>query len=150
MQVKGEATNTLGIADPSDTVLTIADDDARGVTLSETDLDLNEGGEGTYTVVLDSEPTAPVTVTPSRSSGDSDVSVSGTLTFTASNWNTAQTVTVNAAQDSDPDDDTAVIGHSVAGGDYADLVAESVTVTVNDDEIGFGQHNADGHPGIAG
>ena len=134
VQVKGEATNTLGIADPSDTVLTIADDDARGVTLSETDLDLNEGGEGTYTVVLDSEPTAAVTVTPSRSSGDSDVTVSGSLTFTASNWNTALTVTVNAAQDSDPDDDTAVIGHSVAGGDYADLVAESVTVTVNDDE----------------
>ena len=134
VQVKGEATNTLGIADPSDTVLTIADDDARGVTLSETDLDLDEGGEGTYTVVLDSEPTAPVTVTPSRSSGDSDVTVSGSLTFTASNWDTAQTVKVNAAQDSDPDDDTAVIGHSVAGGDYADLVAESVTVMVNDDE----------------
>ena len=132
--VQGEATNPFGIADPSDVTLTITDDDARGVTLSETNLDLDEGGEGTYTVVLDSEPTAAVTVTPSRSSGDSDVSVSGPLTFTASNWNTAQTVTVNAAQDSDPDDDTAVIGHSVAGGDYTDFVAESVTVTVNDDE----------------
>ena len=134
VQVKGEATNTLGIAGPSEVTLTIQDDDLRGVTISETDLYLDEGGDGTYTVVLDSEPTAPVTVTPSRSSGDSDVSVSGSLTFTASNWNTAQTVTVNAAQDSDAGDDTAVIGHSVAGGDYADLVAESVTVMVNDDE----------------
>ena len=134
VKVKGEATNPLGTADPSDITLTITDDDMRGVTLSETDLDLEEGGDGTYTVVLDSEPTAAVTVTPSRSSGDSDVTVSGSLTFTASNWNTAQTVTVNAAQDSDPDDDTAVIGHSVAGGDYDSHDAESVTVTVNDDE----------------
>ena len=134
VRVSGEASNALGIADPSAVTLTITDDDARGVTLSETNLDLDEGGDGTYTVVLDSEPTAAVTVTPLRSSGDSDVSVSGPLTFTASNWNTAQTVTVSAAQDSDADDDAAVIGHSVAGGDYTDFVAESVTVMVNDDE----------------
>ena len=116
VQVIGNASNSLGIANPSDLTLTITDDDTRGVTLSETDLEVNEGGDGRYTVVLDSEPTADVTVTPFRSSGDSDVTVSGALTFTASNWNTAQTVTVNAAHDSDADDETAVIGHTVGGG----------------------------------
>ena len=134
VSVSGEASNALGIADPSAVTLTITDDDVRGVILSETDLDLDEGGDGTYTVVLDSEPTAAVTVTPSLSSGDSDVMVSDPLTFTPSNWNTAQTVTVSATQDGDADDDTAVIGHSVAGGDYDSHDAESVTITVNDDE----------------
>ena len=63
---------------------TIVDDDTRGVTVSETALPVPEGGTATYTVVLDSEPTGNVTVTPSRSSGDTDVTVSGALTFTPS------------------------------------------------------------------
>ena len=135
VKVIGNASNSLGIADPSDVALTITDDDTRGVTVSETDLNLVEGDEGTYTVVLNSEPTAAVTVTPSRSSGASDVTVvSDALTFTATNWNTAQTVTVHAAHDGDADNDTAVIGHSVTGGDYADFVVETVTVMVDDDE----------------
>ena len=134
VQVVGSASNPLGITDPSDVTLTITDDDTRGVTLSETDLEVDEGGDGRYTVVLDSEPTTVVTVTPFRSSGDSDVTVSDALTFTASNWSEAQTVTVNAAHDSDPDNDTTVIGHSVTGGNYADFAAARVTVTVNDDE----------------
>ena len=75
----------------------IEDDDARGVTLSRTRLGIAEGASGTYTAVLASEPTAPVTVTPSRRSGDTDV-------------------TVSAAGDADAVDDTAVLGHAVSGG----------------------------------
>ena len=116
------------------TSVTIEDDDARGVTVSATALDVDEDDTGTYTVVLTSQPTADVTVTPSRSSGDADVTVSGALTFTALNWSTAQTVTVSAAQDADALDDTAVIGHAVSGGDYAGVTAGSVDVTVDDDE----------------
>ena len=133
VKVKGDATNTVGITDPADVTLTIADDDERGVTLSSDSLTVNEGGTGTYTVKLDSEPTASVTVTPSRS-GDTDVTVSGVLTFTTSNWSGAQTVTVSAAQDGDAGDDTAEIAHTVTGGDYASLAAGSVSVTVDDDE----------------
>ena len=33
--------------------LTLEDDDTRGVTISKTDLDIDEGNTGTYTVVLD-------------------------------------------------------------------------------------------------
>ena len=134
VQVKGAAVNTLGVTDPSDVELTLEDNDARGVTVSATALDVDEDDTGTYTVVLTSQPTADVTVTPSRSSGDADVTVSGALTFTALNWSTAQTVTVSAAQDADALDDTAVIGHAVSGGDYAGVTAGSVDVTVDDDE----------------
>ena len=106
----------------------------RGVTVSATALTVNEDTTGTYTVVLDSEPTANVTVTPSRT-GSSDVTFSpATLTFTALNWNTVQPVTVTAAHDSDAVDDSATISHAVTGGDYVGVTVESVVVTVNDDE----------------
>ena len=134
VQVKGAAVNSVGIAGPADVELTLADDDTRGVRLSRSELEVGEGGQGTYTVVLDSQPTAEVTVTPSRRSGDTDVTVSGALTFTAGNWDTAQTVTVSAAEDADANDDRASIGHAVAGGDYGSETAGTVSVTVNDDE----------------
>ena len=134
LAVKGAASNTLGAGGPEDVALTIADDDARGVTVSAGSLDISEGGDGSYTVVLDSQPTGTVTVTPSRTSGDADVTASGALTFTAADWDTAQTVTVSAAEDDDALDDTAVIGHSVSGADYGTVSAAPVDVTVEDDE----------------
>ena len=106
----------------------------RGVTVSATVLTVTEGSTGTYTVVLDSQPTANVTVTPSRT-GSTDVTFSpATLTFTALNWNTVQPVTVTAAHDSDAVDDSATISHAVTGGDYVGVTVESVVVRVNDDE----------------
>ena len=134
LQVKGDAVNSLGVTDPADVELTLEDDDTRGVTVSATALDVGEGEDGSYTIVLTSEPTANVTVTPARTSGDADVTVSGALTFTPSNWATARTVTVSAAQDADAQDDSAVIGHAVSGGDYGGVTAASVDVTVDDDE----------------
>ena len=134
VQVQGGAVNGLGVTDPSDVQLTLEDNDARGVTVSATALDVDEGDAATYTVVLTSQPTADVTVTPSRSSGDADVTVSGALRFPVTSWNVAQTVTVSAAQDADALDDTAVIGHAVSGGDYAGVTAAPVDVTVDDDE----------------
>ena len=134
VKVQGAASNTVGASGPADVTLTLEDDDTRGVTVSKSDLDIDEGDDGTYTVVLASKPTGQVTVTPSRSSGDADVTVSGALTFTPANWDTARTVTVSAAQDLDAIDDTAVLGHAVSGGDYGSVAAASVDVTVDDDE----------------
>ena len=127
-------TTTVSGLTVSGTVVNINDDDSRGVTVSKSSLTVNEGGTGTYTVVLASQPTGDVKVTPSRSSGDADVTVSGALTFTPNNWSSAQTVTVSAAQDLDSNNDTAVMGHAVSGGDYGSETAGSVTVTVTDDE----------------
>ena len=42
---------------------TITDDDERGVTVDPTSLTVEEGSNKPYTVVLDSKPTADVTVT---------------------------------------------------------------------------------------
>ena len=118
---------------------TITDDDERGVEVDPTTLTVNEGDEGdesTYTVVLESEPTGSVVVTAARESGSPDVSVSPTsLTFTADDWDEKQTVTVSAGQDDDAVNDSAVIGHTVSGGDYGSASASDVVVTVDDDEV---------------
>ena len=125
---------SYSVATPASAMVTVQDNDTRGVTVSATALTVNEDTTGTYTVVLDSQPTANVTVTPSRT-GSTDVTFSPpTLTFTALNWNTVQPVTVTAAQDSDAVDDSATISHAVTGGDYAGVTVESVVVTVDDDE----------------
>ena len=134
LSVTGSTTAT-GLA-VTGTTVTITDDDTRGVTVSPTTLPVAEGGDATYTVVLGSAPTGPVTVTPSVS-GSSDVTVSGeTLTFTGSTWSEAQMVTVSAAEDADAEDDTATVSHVVAGADYGSNgeTADDVAVTVGDDE----------------
>ena len=117
--------------------VTITDDDTAGVTVTPTTFTVLEGSSSNYTVVLDTQPTADVTVSVSLPNG-SDLSVSTTsLTFTASNWNVAQTVTVTAAEDDDlADDGTVTIGHPVTSTDslYAAVTPDSVTVTVNDDD----------------
>ena len=65
-----------------------------GVDLSATSLTVEEGESGSYTVVLDTQPSGTVTIT--ASSGDTTVAtvMPSSLTFTTSNWDTAQTVTV--------------------------------------------------------
>ena len=113
--------------------LTIEEDDARGVSVSTSSLTVAEGSNATYEVVLDSKPTANVTVTPSvKTGGSADVTVSGALTFTPSNWSTAQTVTVSAATDLDAVADSATIGHAVSGADYGSVQADDVSVSVTE------------------
>ena len=132
------------------TTVTIKDDDTRGVTVAPTSLPVAEGSTNSYTVVLDSQPTGTVTVTPSAR-GSPDVTVSGdVLTFTASTWEDEQTVTVSAAQDADADDDTAAVSHQVAGADYGanSVTADDVAVTVDDDENRIHGGGAYRKPGV--
>ena len=113
----------------------MTDNDSRGVSLTGSPLAVYEGRRETYTLVLDSQPTADVTITPS--SNNSKVSVAPTaLTFTPTNWETAQTVTVQVAEDTDGDDESVTITHTLTGGDYGlnSVSVGSVAVTVTDDQ----------------
>ena len=123
---------------PTSLTVTIIDDDERGVTVTPTSLTLTEGGDpndvNTYTVVLRSQPTGPVTVTLAVT-GDSDVTASTeTLRFTDLNWDMPQTVTMSAAEDTDTVEDTATVAHTPSGADYTGVTAESVSVMVPDDD----------------
>ena len=114
----------------------ITDDDTAGVSNSTNTLEVAEGSTATYTVVLDTEPTADVTVTVSGHEG-TDVSVDKTtLTFTPANWDVARTVTVSADQDDDATvEDPVTLSHGVTGtAEYASVTADSVTVTITEDD----------------
>ena len=106
--------NIAGVA------VTVTDDDTAGATVSETALEVAEGGSATYTVVLDAQPSGNVVISVTKS-GSTDVTVSpATLTFSTANWSTAQTVTVAAAQDADAVNDAASIAHAVVAASSAD------------------------------
>ena len=57
---------------PTTQTINIGDDDERGVAITPVTLSVNEDDEDDYTVVLTSQPTANVTVTPRTTSTGSD------------------------------------------------------------------------------
>ena len=118
-----------------DLTVTVTDDDTAGVTVSPTTLPVNEGSTGTYTVLLDTQPTATVTVTINDPTDNTDVTADpASLSFSTSNWSTLQTVTVRAAEDADSAQDTGTVTHTVSGGDYGSVTAADVAVTVTDND----------------
>ena len=118
------------VMDAEPVAVTVEDNDMPGVTVSPTVLTVDERGTGSYTVVLDSEPTGDVTVTVGGTAG-TDISVDkSTLTFTTTNWSTAQKVTVSAMTDDDAEIDRVTLTHAVNG--YTVTIAAGVTVMVND------------------
>ena len=123
------------IGDAASATVLVTDNDVRGVTVAPTALTVREGESVGYTVKLNTEPTAGVTVAVQVPAG-AEVSVDKTaLTFTAENWNQAQTVTVTAAQDADAVADNPVtIRHAVSGGDYGAIAAASVVATIIEDD----------------
>ena len=92
-----------GLSAIGNVTFTANDDDAVGITFSPASLAIREGDSdvtGEYTVVLDSEPTAEVTVAVAKKSGGSDdvtITASTTLTFSTTSWSSEQTVTVTVA-----------------------------------------------------
>ena len=88
--------------DPADVSVTNTDDEPPpGITVSPvTGLVTTEaGGTATFTVVLNTQPTANVTIGLSSSDTTEGTVSPATLTFTTANWNTAQTVTVTGVND---------------------------------------------------
>ena len=83
--------------------VTITDNDTAGVTVSESSLTVTEEDTtgDTYTIVLDSQPTANVTISIGGQSGTDVTAAPSPMTFTPTNWATPQTVTVTAANDAD-------------------------------------------------
>ncbi len=89
-----------------------------GLALSRTDLKIDEGQSGTYTVALASQPASDVTVEISqRPTGRATVSPAS-LTFTADNWNTPQTVTITSTEDANYVDRWVLLRHVATGDDY--------------------------------
>ena len=133
------------IASIPDVTVTVVDDDTMGVIIKESDdatsvtEEVGAGRTDLYTVMLDSRPTADVTIAvESGDTGAATVSPT-TLTFTASNWNTGQTVKVTGVDD-DVDqlsDRSVTITHTATSKDdsYNTISIPDITATVVDDDI---------------
>ena len=118
--------------------VTITDNDTAGVTVSESSLTVTEEDTtgDTYTIVLDSQPTANVTISIGGQSGTDVTAAPSPMTFTPTNWATPQTVTVTAANDADLGNDMVSLSHSAmsSDGDYQGIPIAGLTVTVNDND----------------
>ena len=145
ISVEGE----LGKVTVTPAAITIVDDDTRGITVTPVTLTLMEAddtstgdkmeNQGTYEVVLMSEPTGTVTINVASQDDDVAKVSPSSLTFTTTDWETAQTVTVTAQDDAIDDtgnQKTTTISHTVSadGTDYKDEEAGDVAVTVRDDD----------------
>ena len=114
----------------------------RGVTVNPTNLTVAEdGGTATYTVVLNAQPPAPVTIFPTTD--DLKVATVETahpndvLVFGPGDWSIPQTVTVtgvNDAIDNPQNRRGTTIRHRAAGGGYGSVRVAPVSVTVTDDD----------------
>lgn len=116
----------------------ITDNDTAGVAINESSgsTDVTEGGQtDTYTVVLDSEPTANVTVTVSPDA-ETDVGAGAgtdiTLTFIPGSGTTPQTVTVTAVDDGvhETSPHTSTINNTSSSTD-PDFDGQTIIVTAN-------------------
>lgn len=128
---------------PESQTLTNADNDTAGITFitGGTLVTTEAGGTDTFTVVLNSEPTANVTITFGTDDATEGLVTSGSsglpAVFTSANWNVAQTITVTGqADDGDgPASTTAYnVTISVASGDakYNVLTPANLPATNND------------------
>ena len=123
---------------------TNTDNDTAGITVTPTSgLTTTEaGGTATFTVVLNSQPTADVTIGVSSSDTTEGTVSAASVTFTTANWNTPQTITVTGVSDAIDDGDVAysIVTAEAASGDpnYNDLDASDVSVTnIDDDTAGI-------------
>ncbi|MFA5814863.1 MAG: Calx-beta domain-containing protein [Bacteroidales bacterium] len=127
--------------DPTDVSAINIDNDVAGVTVSAISRATTEAiGTATFTMVLNTQPTADVTFTLSSSDLTEGTVSPASLTFTAANWNTTQTVTVTGIDDIVVDGNiaytilTAVNQTSTTDALYKPLNPADVSVTNTDND----------------
>ena len=95
---------------------------------------MNEVCHETYTIQLDSQPTANVTVNIFDPANNAVTTAPATLTFTPDNWGNPQTVTVTCVEDDNGVNEESIVIHVVGGGDYDCISTPSVTFKVTDND----------------
>ena len=118
------------------------DDEVAGVVVGTISGNTSEsGGTATFTVKLNSQPEADVTISVSSSNTDEGTVNPSSMGFSSSNWNTSQTVTVTGVDDSsDPvvDGNTSYkinLGNTVSSSThYNDLKSATVELSNTDSE----------------
>ncbi|MBF2755779.1 MAG: hypothetical protein ISN29_11070, partial [Gammaproteobacteria bacterium AqS3] len=123
-----EVTSSVGVI--------VSDNDKPDLIVSAADLDVAEGGSGSFTVHLATQPSGAVSVSLTRTV-NADVTLDrNSLSFTAGNWSAPQTVLVTADEDADGLDEPVEVTLSASGANYA-AVTGSVAVNVVDNDRGL-------------
>ena len=122
--------------DVSDVGVSNKDNDTASISITPTETTATEGGaNGTYSVVLKSQPIAPVTLT--LTTGN-QIEPIAPITFTPNNWNVSQPVTVKAVDDAIVEGaHSGTIAHNVTSSDakYNGIVVGGVVVAIGDNDI---------------
>jgi hypothetical protein len=122
-----------------DVTITNNDNETAGITVSPPSGPTTEaGGQATFTVVLNSQPTANVTIGLSSSDATEGTVSPAALTFTAVNWNAAQAVTATGVDDALADGNIVYTVLTAAAtstdASYNGLAAADVSITNTDNE----------------
>ena len=121
----------LSLARIGDVSVSVTDQDLPALQLSLPRLELEEGAMATYTVKLNEEPSAALSVS-LTSTDASEASVQpATLSFTTDTWDEPQIVTVTAVPDSDTLTEQVQIRHEATIGGQSYVLA-ALTTTVNE------------------
>ncbi|MEW5845404.1 MAG: Ig-like domain-containing protein [Bacteroidota bacterium] len=126
---------------PADVSVTNINDDVAGVTVNPTSgLTTTEaGGQATFTIQLNTQPTANVSIALNSSNTNEGTISPTSVTFTSSNWNTPQTITITGADDDVDDDDIAYTIETQpcvsADTKYDNLNPVDVSVTNRDNDV---------------
>lgn len=126
--------------DPPDVAVTNTDNDTPGITVTPTTgLLVSELGDSAFfDIVLNSEPTADVTITMAVNDNTEGQIAPTSVTFTPANWNVAQRVTVTGRDDAIADGNQAfqVVTNAATSADprYAGINPPNVTVTNFDND----------------
>lgn len=154
LRIDGDVAYTIQTGDPSstdadydvldatnvgDVAVINNDDDTAGINVTAISGPTTEaGGTATFTIVLDTEPTADVTVDLSTSDATEGTLSPTAVTFDSGNWNSPQTVTVTGANDDVDDGDVGYTIQTAAASssdvNYSNLNAADVSLINEDDD----------------
>ena len=129
------AVNKAGPGQSAETVARAGQPGTRpSVAVNPEELEIVEDDSASYTVVLESEPFASVTVRMTADLSDTDLDVQpAEVVFTTSNWREPQAIAVRSEADDDEEDDLGIVlTHEAGGGGYDDVEVPSVTVDIVD------------------
>ena len=121
-----------------ETVISVTDDETRGIEMTANSATVVEGGTTTYTIRMKSEPTADVTITVNAPTDSSEASASpSSITLTGANWVAGETITITVTDDDeDESTETATFTHTLSGGDYGanNVTVSNFVVSIEDDD----------------
>ncbi|UCD29976.1 MAG: metallophosphoesterase, partial [Planctomycetota bacterium] len=159
-RINASASNEYGYVDDVEVTGT-STQPTPGVTITEsggsTDVDEEGSTSDTYTIVLDTQPTGPVTITVDPDM-DTEINNNGAdnpidFIFLTTDWDEPKTVTVTAIDDYDGEGNhTSTITHSAASsdGNYDGINIDDVAVNVTDNDGSTTDDTADSDIAVSG